>query len=156
MEESEKAVKPPTSPITVRLNQFVLSTYFKWFVKKYLPAFKVVITSGYRAPDKNAEVGGVENSAHLHGLAYDIILQKPDGAAITRDQARKVFADFIAPNWGGYALWEDGAGADGKKTWHIHLNLSRRVTEYASIFGISVIGIVGFKFFSSMGDPKNE
>lgn len=30
------------------------------------------ITSGYRTPEKNAEVGGIENSAHCHGLAADI------------------------------------------------------------------------------------
>lgn len=32
----------------------------------------IVITSGYRCPALNAEVGGVKNSSHLYGLAADI------------------------------------------------------------------------------------
>lgn len=31
-----------------------------------------VITSGFRTPEKNKEVGGVEDSAHLSGKAVDI------------------------------------------------------------------------------------
>lgn len=31
-----------------------------------------IISSGLRTPEKNTEVGGVENSAHLKGLAADI------------------------------------------------------------------------------------
>lgn len=31
-----------------------------------------VITSGYRCPKHNIEVGGVNDSAHIHGLAVDI------------------------------------------------------------------------------------
>lgn len=32
----------------------------------------MVITSGYRCPKHNAEVGGVKGSAHLSGLAVDV------------------------------------------------------------------------------------
>lgn len=32
----------------------------------------IVVTSGYRSPDHNREVGGVANSYHVQGLAADI------------------------------------------------------------------------------------
>jgi hypothetical protein len=31
-----------------------------------------IITSGYRTPEHNREIGGVENSAHTRGFAVDI------------------------------------------------------------------------------------
>lgn len=34
----------------------------------------IQITSGYRTPKHNRLVGGVANSAHLHGLAADFVL----------------------------------------------------------------------------------
>lgn len=36
--------------------------------------FPLVITSGYRCPARNAEVGGAPNSAHLGGEAADIFV----------------------------------------------------------------------------------
>jgi uncharacterized protein YcbK (DUF882 family) len=38
-----------------------------------------IITSGYRCPKHNQEVGGVKNSAHVLGLAVDIAV--PDNVA---------------------------------------------------------------------------
>lgn len=32
----------------------------------------IIITSGYRTPERNAEIGGVPESAHTKGLAVDI------------------------------------------------------------------------------------
>ncbi len=140
MEEVESKIMPPTNPLTAKINSTILKYYFDWFSKKYLPAFVPVITSGYREADKNASVGGVENSAHLHGLAYDFVLQHPGGSMVPKSQAKAVFSDFIAPNWPGFALWEE----DAKGVWHVHVNLSRRVTEYASIAGLATMGVVGF------------
>ena len=37
-----------------------------------LAGIPFVITSAYRTPEKNKEVGGSENSSHLKGLAVDI------------------------------------------------------------------------------------
>lgn len=34
----------------------------------------VMVNSGYRCPPLNAEVGGVSDSAHLYGLAADIVI----------------------------------------------------------------------------------
>jgi hypothetical protein len=67
------------------------------------------ITSGYRDPGKNEDVGGAANSAHLHGVAADVVilggpLSPQDVAAAWREQT------------GGYALVEID---------HVHLNLPR-------------------------------
>lgn len=32
----------------------------------------IIVTSGYRCPDHNAEIGGKENSSHMAGIAGDI------------------------------------------------------------------------------------
>ena len=34
--------------------------------------FPLLVTSGYRCPDHNAEVGGVSSSSHMRGYAVDI------------------------------------------------------------------------------------
>ena len=34
--------------------------------------YDLLITSGYRTPNKNLQVGGVRNSAHTRGLAIDV------------------------------------------------------------------------------------
>ena len=36
--------------------------------------FPFIVTSGYRTPEHNKKVGGIENSAHLKGLAADIVM----------------------------------------------------------------------------------
>ena len=40
--------------------------------------FPMVISSGYRSPEHNAQVGGVANSSHIKGLAADIIAPTDD------------------------------------------------------------------------------
>jgi hypothetical protein len=42
-------------------------------IRKILSALPITISSGYRCPPLNAEVGGVDDSAHLHGLACDFV-----------------------------------------------------------------------------------
>ena len=146
MEDSETSIPPPVSPLTAKINLAILGFYFDHFAKKYLPAFVPVITSGYRDAAKNSEVGGEQNSAHLHGLAYDFVLQYPGGQEVPKLQAKQVFDNFIQPNWPGYALWEEAGGV-----WHVHVNLSRKITEYASIIGLTAIGVVGFKMIQNWG-----
>src|ERR1017187_8500867 len=34
--------------------------------------FPIVLTCGYRTPEKNAEIGGVPDSAHCKGMAADV------------------------------------------------------------------------------------
>ncbi len=141
----ETKIPPPVSPVTIWINLQVLNFVFNQFMKKYLPTFTARITSEYRTAAHNAEVGGAENSAHVHGLARDFNLQL-DGVDIPKAQEKAVFDQFISPNWPGYSLWEGD---------HIHVNLSRQITTYASIAGVAGVGLIGYKIISSMGGSGN-
>lgn len=143
----EASIKPPANPLTAKINSTILGFYFDWFMKKWLPAFKPVITSGYRDPVHNKDVGGAENSAHLHGLAYDFVLEYQNGQAVPKSHAKVIFDEFVKPNWPGFALWEETP----EGVWHIHVNLSRQITEYAAIAGVAAMGVIGFKIISSWG-----
>lgn len=50
------------------------------------------VTSWYRPPEVNAEVGGVWNSQHLYGLAVDVYDMAGEDDA---------FETFLDANWGG-------------------------------------------------------
>lgn len=54
----------------------------------------VLITSGYRCPEYNAEVGGVPNSQHVLGTAVDITFPNIDCDAVA-DLAEECGADGI-------------------------------------------------------------
>ncbi len=135
-------IPPPSSPLTVQINLAVLRLVFDWFAAKYLPAFVPVITSEYRTEAHNKEVGGADNSAHVHGLARDFILQYKNGQAVPQLQQKAIFDEFIAPNWPGFALYEGD---------HIHVNLNREISQYAGIAGVGLLGLVGYKIFTSIG-----
>jgi hypothetical protein len=152
MIEDDTKIPPPKNPLTAKINTAILGFYFDWFAKKYLPTFNPVITSSYRDPDKNHSVGGAENSAHLHGLAYDFVLTYANGQAVPKAQAKAVFEEFVKPNWAGFALWEENQ----KGVWHIHVNLSRRITEYAAIMAVAGMGVIGFHLIKSLGGSKHE
>ncbi len=139
----DSAIPAPVSPLTIRLNELYFESVFSWFKDKYLPAFDVVETSGYRSAAHNAEVGGAANSAHVHGLARDFILAYKDGRPVPERQARAVFDEFILPNWPGYALWEGD---------HVHVNLSRKVTTAASVVGVGLVGWGLWKLYKSFGE----
>lgn len=61
------------------------------FAKLYPQAAKPVITSSYRTPERNGEVGGASASEHLRGNAIDINFYGPYGRQLTvaLDKARK-------------------------------------------------------------------
>lgn len=50
------------------LAQYVLQPLREWWGKP------IVITSGYRSPELNKAVGGVQNSQHMKGQAVDLFL----------------------------------------------------------------------------------
>ena len=135
--EKETEIAPPSSPLTVKINMTFLDLIFDSWAKKYLPAYEVVKTSGYRTKEKNAEVGGAANSAHVHGLAYDFVL-KQGGKLITGEKFKSIYKEFIEPNWPGFALFEGD---------HVHVNLSRKITVYAGLIGLSAIGAIVAKVF---------
>lgn len=146
--EDESTIPPPSNPIAIKINMAILGFYFDWFTRKYLPAFKALVTSSYRDAEKNASVGGASNSAHLHGLAYDFVLQNQDGSPVDKARAKSIFQNYIAPNWNGFALWEETPAG----VWHVHVNLSRKVSTYAGIMGVAAIGTIGFAIIKSLSE----
>lgn len=149
-EVNEKTIKPPKNPLTVRINLAILGFYFESFAKRWFPTFGFIINSSYRTEAQNKAAGGATNSGHLHGLAYDFILTL-DGKPISKAQAKKVFDEFIAPNWAGFALFENEEKAPG---YHIHVNLSREVTTYAGMAGVAALGMLGFAIVSNWSAKK--
>lgn len=56
---------------------------------------RITITSGYRCPKHNAEVGGSEHSQHMLGRAADIVVERMrdlDEVRVVRDMARDLGA----------------------------------------------------------------
>ena len=128
----------PKNPITILINQWITDKYFQWFASKYLPGFKYEITSRYRSPEKNREIGGTPDSAHQYGLAIDFVLIHPDtGQYLPATQLEKVHDEFVKPNWEGYSLYE--APRTGYDTGHIHVNLDRDLTKYTWIAGLAAL-----------------
>lgn len=56
-------------------------------IRAFLGSHPITITSGYRSPDVNKAVGGVDNSQHCKGEAIDFICPKAGGP---RDIVRKL------------------------------------------------------------------
>ena len=72
----------------------------------------ITITSGYRTPEHNAEVGGATNSQHLHGCAADFVVS---GMPPRRVQA------IMGPSWdGGMGSYETWTHLDigPRRRWH--------------------------------------
>jgi uncharacterized protein YcbK (DUF882 family) len=53
-------------------------------------AYKGRVTSGARAPERNAEVAGEQNSYHVLGLGADIVLPNYDNLDIFRTHADRL------------------------------------------------------------------
>lgn len=60
----------------------------------------VSITSGYRTPQYNAKVGGVDQSQHCYGTAADISVK---GVSVDTVAA---YARKIMPDWGGVGIYK--------------------------------------------------
>lgn len=61
----------------------------------------VSITSGYRTPQYNAKVGGVEDSQHTYGTAADISIKGVSMADVA------AYARSIMPDWGGVGIYKE-------------------------------------------------
>ena len=72
---------------------------------------KVEISSGYRCPKYNAELGGSKNSAHVNGIAIDI---KEDSARAKR----KIVNVAIAMGFMGIGVYNKHIHLDDNKRWH--------------------------------------
>lgn len=123
---------PPKNPITIKINEMLTRNFFEHWAEIYLPDYGYIITSHYRDPQENRDVGGVSDSAHLYALALDIVLTK-NGKPIPREKAKQIFDEVIQPKWEGFALWEGD---------HIHLNLDREITNYTKYLGYAAGAIL--------------
>jgi hypothetical protein len=138
----------PVNPLTLKINGAILDFVLGNFIKKQLPNFAKIKTSGYRTVEHNASVGGVANSAHTHGLAEDFQLAFQNGSKVSEVQAKSAFDQFIKPNWPGFSEFEPAHGGEG---YHIHVQLSREITTYAGIVAMAGLGVLGFAIVSKWG-----
>lgn len=127
MSKDEKRIPPPEEWVA-RATYSIFSAYVSWWLARR--GFSaVVVTSGYRNPEKNAQVGGAANSAHLHGLAVDV--------AIPPDRMKEVADAWRAQGPGWYAQTYRG---------HVHLNAPRDVPARVLVVvaGIAVAAVAVF------------
>lgn len=149
---NEASIPAPVNPLTLKLNLTILRYVSSLFSTKWLPALERVVTSDLRTASHNKDVGGVENSTHVHGLAEDFQLKyKGNGSLLSESQARAVYDQFIAPNWPGFTEFEKSSSGEG---YHIHWQLSREVSTYAGLITVAGIGVVGFALIKKMGEQK--
>lgn len=59
--------RPSPYPTVVRSELIELLNHIRKEFKQ-----PILVTSGYRSPERNAAVGGVKNSTHIQGIAADI------------------------------------------------------------------------------------
>jgi len=64
---------------------------------------KIVVTSGYRCPARNAKVGGAKGSMHLQGRAFDFVATVPGGLLARARLLAWVRADLPPGGVGSYA-----------------------------------------------------
>lgn len=131
--------KIPTGPITIALNGFIMDTVFNGFCEKYLPAYEVEITSGYRTPAENENAGGATYSAHQYNLARDFVLKnKQTGEYLSADMQKKVWEEWVKPHWNGYTYYNPPK--TGKTGW-IHVNIDRAITDKTKVLEYAIGGI---------------
>jgi zinc D-Ala-D-Ala carboxypeptidase len=93
---------PPSKTIVDNLTRVAQALEF---VRKVCDDKVIIVTSGYRCPELNKLVGGAHNSAHLMGLAADIICPTFGNA---RDVARAIMFSAFAMNLIDQLIYEYG------------------------------------------------
>lgn len=81
----------------------------------------VTITSGYRTPEHNAEVGGSKSSQHLLGRAADI---RVAGMSVEDVAA---YAESLMPDWGGVGRYPVKAG---RATGWVHVDTRQNKSRW--------------------------
>jgi hypothetical protein len=142
----EKSVPAPINPLTIKINMAIFRYVRENFFSKFLPNFQAVVTSDLRTADHNVKVGGVPNSAHVHGLAEDFQLKFVGGALVSEVQAKAAFDQFIKPNWPGFCEFERSSTGEG---YHIHAQLSRDISTYTGIVSLAGLGVLGMVVVNS-------
>lgn len=116
----------PTGPVTIAVNGYIIDKVLEDFRQKYLPAFEIEITSGYRSPTDNEAVDGAEYSAHLYNLARDFVLKDKTGNYLTAERHKQIYEQFVKPHWENYSYYHPPK--TGITGW-IHVNLDRDITK---------------------------
>ena len=65
---------------------------------------RYLILSGYRSPKRNQQAGGVSNSQHLKGLAFDVVVPQSNRAAFYSCAKQQGFTAF---GWGNRTVHID-------------------------------------------------
>lgn len=147
--------KIPTGPIAIGLNGMIMDSIFDRFVKRYLPAYEIEITSGYRTATENEAVDGAEYSAHLYNLARDFVLKDKTGGYLSAEKLEQVYKEFIEPYWEYYSSYNPPK--TGQTGW-IHVNIDRDITkqtravEYTA--GAFAIGMAAKKIFEKFRQKR--
>lgn len=144
---AEKDIPPPVNPLTIKINLAILSYVLGNFMTKYLPTFKRFTTSDIRTADHNSKVGGVPNSAHVHGLAEDFQLMIGNSPA-SEAQAKAAWEQAFKPHWPGFTEFEASSPGEG---YHIHVQLSREISTYSGVTMVAALGVLGFVVVSNWG-----
>jgi len=132
---------PSKNPITTRINEWIFEKYLNNFMERYLPNYTFRQTSGTRTRAENENVGGVEDSAHLYGLAADgNLINKATGEIVDEAAGKRIYTEYFLPNWEGVALWSPGTK---EKRWHIHIHIDRELNNFTKWGGIGVATIAG-------------
>lgn len=108
----------------------IMDSIFKKFIAKYLPAYDVEITSGYRTPAENEAAEGAKYSAHLYNLARDFVLIDKNGNYIPAERLRQIYDEFVQPHWEGYSYYNPPK--TGVTGW-IHVNIDRDLTNQTKV-----------------------
>jgi len=136
---------PSVNPITIKINEWMFTNYLNNFMLTYLPAYTWRQTSKTRTRAQNEAAGGVEDSAHLYGLAEDgNLVNTASGDIISEAAGRQIFDEYFKPYWEGYAEFEPSIYSAGvlTKRWHIHLHIDRGLNDYTKWAGIA-LGALG-------------
>ena len=82
---------------------------------RHIAGVPFIISSGYRTPEHNGSVGGVDGSSHCSGLAVDLVVNDSRQAGLILKGLRAVGLNRI----GHYYI----KGFDGVLSWaHIHVD----------------------------------
>lgn len=124
-----------------RLNAFLKALPFPWR-----------ITSAWRSPQKNAEVGGASDSRHLTGEAFD--LQVDDPHFYNSDRLRFYFDLARQAGFNGVGLYEPGAaihvdvrsspaswGAIIENGKRVYITLQRFLDRFGGTFSVLAVAL---------------
>lgn len=130
----------PINPLTLMINGMKIRSALNELVNNHLmpSGYDIIETSGYRDEQKNTEVGGASDSAHMYNLAKDIVITYQN-VALSPVQMSEVYDEKIEPYWKGFSLFEGD---------HIHLNLDREESKGSSAIAWTGLGAIGVGYIA--------